>query len=454
MGDQQTKGRPRLLLLAYYFPPVRAAACARTWSQAKYLARLGWDVIVVTPTSSVWRAPGVHPESAEAARSGAIRIIYTGHRYRFLHPSYLARQNSSQPSFFRRAGAWLTRWCLGLEAEAGWLSSAREACRLLTPDDVDVILASGGPFCTFALAQHLSRRLGCPYVLDYRDLWTQNPYTNRLSGRRQRAQERAALAGAAHVITVSEAMGEALHAAFGIGPNHTVIHNGYDPDVLADVRPVSFGHFAITYTGQFYLPKRPPGPVMAFLRRLDDLDGACGTGWRFHYYGPQSDVVAAAADRYGVSGRVVLHGDVPRCDALAAVAGAGVSVVVTSVAPKATAGDRGIVTGKVFEPLGLGVPVLLIAPPGSDAEAIVRSSACGQRFSGHEAAAIAQWLCDRVAGPISRPLVPTEYGWPSLSRRLDTVLRSVARSAGDGRAVTTWAPSSAAGPGRRAVGDD
>ena len=45
--------------------------------------------------------------------------------------------------------------------------------------------------------------------------------------------------------------------------------------------------------------------------------------------------------------------------------------MITSVAEEATIEDRGIVTGKVFEPLGLGTPILLIAPPGSDIERIV-----------------------------------------------------------------------------------
>ncbi len=47
--------RPKMLFLACYFPPVHGSACVRTWNMAKYLARLGWDVTVVTPDPSLWR---------------------------------------------------------------------------------------------------------------------------------------------------------------------------------------------------------------------------------------------------------------------------------------------------------------------------------------------------------------------------------------------------------------
>ena len=52
--DQDLK-RPKLLFLACFFPPVQGIGSVRTRNIAKYLARLGWEVTVVTPDPSVWR---------------------------------------------------------------------------------------------------------------------------------------------------------------------------------------------------------------------------------------------------------------------------------------------------------------------------------------------------------------------------------------------------------------
>ncbi len=398
-------------------------ACIRTWSQAKYLAELGWEVTVVTPAPAIWRDVDEQTVRVQPTGSGSIYTILTGHRYRFLRPGDMKSWNSGLGRYLGQGVSQVLCTRLGLEAEAGWLPAAEEACRSLEPGDVDVILASGGPFCAFTLARRLSQRLRCPYVLDYRDLWTQNPHAKHLSCRSQLTRERLALADAAHVITVSQSMGEALDAEFGVGSKHTVIHNGYDPVTLDAVRPRRLCHFAIVYTGGFYPPLRIPDPVMAALRHLSDLNDGHGIEWFFHYYGPQGQTVLASASRYGVSDRVIVHGKVTHREALEAVAGSGVAVVITSVAREATTADRGIVTGKLFEPVGLGVPVLLVAPSGSDAEAIMQSTGCGRRYAGHETAGMARYLADLLVGRNSRPVVPGEYGWPSLSRRLDAVLR-------------------------------
>ena len=79
---------------------------------------------------------------------------------------------------------------------------------------------------------------------------------------------------------------------------------------------------------------------------------------------------------------VEMHGTVPRRECLAAIAGAGVAAVVASVSEAADLGDRGIVTAKVFEPIGLGTPVMVIAPPGSDLESVIRTAGRGAVFPG------------------------------------------------------------------------
>ena len=58
--------------------------------------------------------------------------------------------------------------------------------------------------------------------------------------------------------------------------------------------------------------------------------------WKFHYYGVHGDHVHKEAQRFGVTDKIVVHGRVPRAEALSAVRGSSVAVVITSVLePKA-----------------------------------------------------------------------------------------------------------------------
>jgi hypothetical protein len=52
--------------------------------------------------------------------------------------------------------------------------------------------------------------------------------------------------------------------------------------------------------------------------------------------------------------RVIIHGNVSRKEALTATRGAGAAVVITSVAKRASLEENGIMTGKIYEALGLG----------------------------------------------------------------------------------------------------
>jgi glycosyltransferase involved in cell wall biosynthesis len=164
---------------------------------------------------------------------------------------------------------------------------------------------------------------------------------------------------------------------------------------------------------------------MAALKSIKQTANGKAREWYFHYYGPQERHAREEAMKFGLMDRVVLHGNVPRAEALSAVRGANVAVVITSVFAEDTQEDRGIVTGKLFEPLGLGTPVVLIAPPGADAREIVEETGMGRCFVATDIEGITRFLlnvarveCDRIAGA-------GRYSWPRLAAKFDRILRGV-----------------------------
>jgi len=298
------------------------------------------------------------------------------------------------------------------------------ACRHLRPDDVDVILATGGPFSSFTIAERLSRKLGRPFVLDYRDFWTESPHLRRRPLNRLIEKERALLNASAAVTVVGPSMARILQRRFDLASTPPVISNGYDPEELASVKPQSFEHKAIVYAGRFYPPLSVITPVFRAMARL--LRGAnvgSTKNWRFHYYGRDNDLVRAAANECAVSDHVQLHGVVTREEAIAAVAGAAADVVITSVSSEGSDSEAGIVTGKVFEAIGLGVPVLLIAPFGNDARVVVGRSPYSRCFVGGDTDGIAGFLREVIENEIPRARPVESYAWPRIAKQLDAVLR-------------------------------
>ena len=431
MSDQPVRGsasktpgrRPRLLFLARPFPPLRATACVRTWNMAKYLSRLGWDVTVVTPHPDVWR----RIEDTDALERGldreGIRRLLTGYRWRFLSP---VQVRSSDQGLGWLAGGICRKVAryLDIDSGLGWMKAAEKACATLRQEDVDVILATGSPFVAFRLARQLSGRLGKPYVLDYRDPWTGNPHALQRPRQAAVREEAGLLSDATAVTIVSPSWGAAMAERFGVGAKLHVVTNGYDPEELLAVKPANFGHFAIVYAGNFYLPKRTVSPLMAALKRLQECADNKPDRWYFHYYGGQEEHVVEEARRFGLRDHVVLHGSVPRNEALAATRGAGIAVIISSAAATTTVEDKGIVPAKVFEALGLGTPMLLIAPHGSDVETLVTGTGLGRGFHGTDTAGMATFLREALHGHMPRPQVPESYSWATIAQKMDSILRA------------------------------
>jgi glycosyltransferase involved in cell wall biosynthesis len=313
---------------------------------------------------------------------------------------------------------------LGADVSMGWIRPAERTCSNLTPDDVDIILASGPPFSAFVLARGLAKNLHCPYVLDYRDLWSHNPY-NLVPPAVNR--EASVIASSAAVTTVSPSWARVLDSQFHVGTKIRIVSNGYDPEHLSAIKPHDFGHFAIVYTGSLWRPKRPISPVMAALRRLRSLLPEQGQ-WMFHYYGLHGIHVQEEAERFKVTDRVIVHNLVPRSAVLEAVKGAGVAIVITSVGDTATPEDNGMVTAKIFEAIGLGTPILAIAPEGSDAGHIIERTGLGRHYPASDLDGIACFLKDLAGGKRLDPMDTAAFAWRNLVRTLDSVLRGTIKA--------------------------
>jgi glycosyltransferase involved in cell wall biosynthesis len=408
----------KMLLLAQHLPPAPMVSAHRAWGMAKYLARRGWSVTVVTPDPRVHRrVPDREEIEREIAAEWEVQRRLTSYRWPYFWYSNVPESRIAL--WFHRVLSRLARR-VGIDPDQLWIPSAEEACATLRADDVDVILATGGPWGVFGVAERLAQRLGKPLVLDYRDSWTDNAFESGSEIAPETIAHQARLFERAAAITTVSPTLASLLVKRGAAPEKVhVVTNGFDPERLAGISPKAFSEFAIVYTGRFYGPIQTVEPLFAALKHLEHVPA-----WRFHYYGAAGRRVCALARRHGIERRVVINGAVGHRQALAAIAGADLAVVITSVRAEPTARDLAIVTGKLFEPIGLRRPILLIAPRGSDAEAIAARAGFAASFAGTDIEGITCFLQQMMFGaPALPPRDPDGYAWPRLAEKLDGVLR-------------------------------
>jgi hypothetical protein len=352
--------------------------------------------------------------------AAGIHQIGTGHSLRFLSPIHLRCRNDR----LRWLGGGICRKIarhIGVDDAVGWIKPAERACSAVEPKDVDLIMASGPPFSGFTLAERLSRKLFRPYILDYRDPWSELPGVWSPMQARIVKSEAGLLHGAAAVTTVSPSWATDLAARFNVGSKLEVVTNGYDEEELRQIKPYDFGHAAIVYAGIFYPPDRVLTPVLKALKILD-MNGQLDDCY-FHYYGDHSPYVKQEASKIGIEHRVKLHGLVARDRALAAIKGAKLSVVITSVQDHLSPRMKGWIPAKLFESIAFGSATLLIAPAGGDAEIIAQASGVACRVSGNDVEGIRSFIQQVILGRQFERRNIEDFAWQNIANTLDNHLR-------------------------------
>jgi glycosyltransferase involved in cell wall biosynthesis len=428
---KQPKGS--ILFLSYYFPPLNAVACLRTWALAKHLSRLGWQMRVVTPRADFWAEQDAEP--LQEAGADLLQYLRTGYYWPYLSSDTRASRRSILGKLGRHIG-WRLQMRFGWEPMVGWYHAAWKALRRLERGSVDLVLASGWPFSSFSLARLLARRHQCPFVVDYRDLWTASPFAPWYNTARHRSEEARVLTACSAVTTTSVQSAQIMKRRCGPGKVH-VVTNGYHADRLSQVVPKVFSDQAIVYAGVLYPPLRTLDPILHAMADILASKETDTLSFRLHYYGPDGKLVVQRANEIGVAAWLVDHGNVSRQESLAAVAGAHMVVVVNSVREAGNEDERGVVPGKVFEALGLGKRILVVAPEGSDVESIVGLN--GRCFRGGQTKEIACYLEQSTSSGGTPSAAPSpNYSWERLASNYDAILTEVKAS---GAPSTSWSRS-------------
>ena len=246
----------RILMLAYYFPPLGGAGVQRTVKLLKHLPSLGFDTTVVTGPEEqtlAWAPPD--PTLSANVPPGTVV-----HR--------LARGQPASSRWRGRRDRWLDR---PSAFQRWWVTGAVETARLAGP--ADVIYASMSPFETAVAADLIARARNVPWVADLRDPWALDEWTvypTRIHRWRDARRMRKALGSASSIIlNTPEAALEAGRRFPELAERLRVVPNGWDEaDFDAPAPPRSDGKFRIVYAGYSHvIAGRRRGPL-PFLRRL------------------------------------------------------------------------------------------------------------------------------------------------------------------------------------------
>ncbi len=278
MGNETR--RRRVLVIAYYFPPLGLSGVQRTLKFVKYLPSFGWEPTVLTVEDRGYFA---RDEGLLAELDGLpVEILRTPS----LDPLHLFRKKKvvQMPSG-RSYGAAvkLGSFFLVPDNKIGWRRHALRAARAAHErNPFDLIFATAPPFTGFLIARDARKQLGLPLVLDYRDPWLENPlhsYPTPLHRFLHHRMEMSVLRYAHHIVTINRRMKElTLGSSRLLSHNDvTILPQGFDPaDFEGSVVSADPTRMHIVYTGTFYIDRRPDSFLEALSRFFERTPRARG----------------------------------------------------------------------------------------------------------------------------------------------------------------------------------
>lgn len=365
-----------VLYISFYYPPVGGVASIRAMKMSRYLPESGIEPVILTISPRGSRIP--LDQSLVREIPETIRI------YRAFFPD--------MGWLFKILwGLKLSKWVNYISQrlmipgpEITWLPFAKRKIRLILKNRPDIKLAyiSSGPPAALLMGRHLLQRYGIPYVCEFRDEWTNNPERVN-TGYSQKAQqaeqklEQHILGTCAGCVYLTNNMRENFAARYPMLNNKPglVLPNGFDSNDFTGLKPYAYsGKFTIVYSGSFY-DRRQPDALWKAIQNLAQSS-------RIDPSTIQIDIIGKNTPRFvlgnywhdsTINTIVNFSGFMPHAESLSRLMGADALLLYI---PSGENTDS-VLTGKIFDYLYSGKPILAIVPPTGLAADLIKQAGVG-----------------------------------------------------------------------------
>jgi len=391
----------RLLILAYFYPPLAGGGVHRVLSFTRHLPAHGWGCTVVCAGE---RDYWVRDESLLHAVPAGTEVIRVAGGSGLAH----VLRGRKDATGGRRSGATfavlraLSDWWLLPDSYAGWAPrAAAAALARVERGGIDAVLSSSPPDSVHLAGERVAAASGLPWVADFRDPWVglsfRRPPTPwhaaRQAAMADRVIARADLVLGASRTHVAELAARAGRHAAGAPRRWLHLPNGFEPwaTVAAGGDTEAGETFRLVFTGTLSLMD-DAGTLLEAVRQVIAGDPDARAHLRVELAGPHDDTWPRRVAALGLGDVVRMPGPLAHAESRARQLAADVLLLWK---PRGE-GYRTMVPGKLYEYLDSGRPIVALLPAGDEAAELVER-ADGTRLDPGDAAGLAREIAARYA---------------------------------------------------------
>jgi len=438
----------KLLMIAYYFPPINSSGVYRTLGFIKYLPKKIWEISVLTvdidATDTVDNDLFKKIEDGVIVyRSKDIDYFFIWKKLKILR-SARKESSSDEPDkssdYTSRCWDNIKKQISGLlktpDNQSGWLFPALFQCRVLPRPDI--IYSTAPPFTGLLIAAFLKKIWRIPLVIDFRDPWSDNPFNVKREGLvlwLNNLLERFTMVQADAIVSNTGPMAAHFYNKYPeINNKIYVINNGYDQEDYINVNPVRSvdkNTLLMVHIGLLY-EQRNPIPFLEAVKKLraylffDNQVVVQLIGMSETFGGQTLEELVRQLELTDI---VDIVPPVSHQEALGRAKGADILLLFAQ-------GTNMQIPAKLFEYLALGPPILAVCEEGSATQEMLADNKIHQIAKNNHVADIevcirnlyADWQQKGKKCCLQEKPLPEHLSYQYLANKLDTILQSLTRA--------------------------
>jgi glycosyltransferase involved in cell wall biosynthesis len=393
----------KVLIVTYYWPPSGGAGVQRWLKFSKYLPEFGWEPIILTVDPEYAAYPVTDfslnddlPSSIRVYPTPAVNYfgIYRKNKSKIPTAGFAnSIDNTLKGKIFRfiRGNFFLP------DPRKGWNKYAfNKACELIEKEGILNIITTSPPHSTQLIGLKIKKKYpALNWIADLRDPWTdiyyyKQFYPTLISKWIDKRFEKSVLKKADKIITVGVSLKKLFSSKIkGLEYKTEVITNGYDEDDFTGITPIIPAMFTVTYVGTL----SDIYPIAGFLNAVQIFKDN-GNEIILRFIGTvsqnQKDLIQSK------SGDSILE-FIPYVDHTAAIQYMLNTSVLLLIIPDHQS-NMSIITGKIFEYIASGKPIICLGPLDGDAAGIIGNTEYGKTFPYMDSKGISEYLIQLISG--------------------------------------------------------
>ncbi|MCK4235210.1 MAG: glycosyltransferase [Spirochaetales bacterium] len=363
----------KVLIITYYFPPVGGGGVQRTAKFVKYLPEFGWNPFILTVKEEVCQRTKRPidrtllddiPENIYIKRTnskdllqykGGITSEWGGKGQAYTYKRFLKR---------------IAELLINPDSQMPWIPIAvMSGFKMILKNKIDVIYSTGNPWSNHIVGAILKKLTNRPWVADFRDPWTLNPFQKYSSKFRYEIHcilEKKVFEIANKIIFTSQQTADDYRKIYRTN-KFAIITNGFDEEDFKTSQVPKCQGLNILYSGNIIANFKSSSMFIYALSKFLEKNSKSKKDIKVNFLGSVDARFKSLFEKGNFAGVINALGYKSHRESISMILSADVLLLMRNEL------GRMIIPGKLFEYMASGKPILALIPINGSAAIVLKN---------------------------------------------------------------------------------